>query len=339
MGIKHKNKKHNLLTLNNAIDLLQDFAEQHPFPLTPKALYEPCSYILSLGGKRLRPALALMAAELVAGDGAGPQALHIGWAVELFHNFSLIHDDIMDAAPLRRGQPTVHTKWNLTTGILSGDVMLIFAYQHLAALENQSAIPAVLKVFNRVATGVCEGQQMDVNFETQELVSIEEYIEMIELKTAVLLGGALEMGALCVGATAEDAAHLYDFGRLAGIAFQIQDDLLDTYGDPATFGKQVGGDIIQNKKTLLVLKTLEVASAADVLGLKQLFAAESTIEQAEKVAAVRAIFDNNNIPALIEAEKKKYEDMAFEALSKVNAPDERKAILKGMIGALLHRSK
>lgn len=326
-----------MLTLNNAIDLLQEFAEAHPFPDAPPELYEPCSYILSLGGKRLRPALAVMAAELTGGDPR--QALHIGWAVELFHNFSLIHDDIMDAAPLRRGQPTVHTKWTLTTGILSGDVMLIFAYRHLAAIERESAIPAVLRVFNRVATGVCEGQQFDINFESREQVSIEEYIRMIELKTAVLLGGALEMGALATGASAEDAAHLYDFGRLAGIAFQIQDDLLDTYGDPATFGKQVGGDIIQNKKTLLVLKTLETAPANDVEALSHLLSTNHTIDNDEKVAAVRAIFDRNGIPAIIEEEKKKYETMAFAALDLVNAPQERKMVLRSMIDALLHRQK
>jgi geranylgeranyl diphosphate synthase, type II len=326
-----------MLDLNKAIALLQDFAEAHPFPGAPSELYEPCSYILSLGGKRLRPALALMAADLM---GAPPQqALHIGWAVELFHNFSLIHDDIMDAAPLRRGQPTVHTKWDLTTGILSGDVMLIFAYKQLAAIERRAAIPEVLAVFNRVAQGVCEGQQMDVNFERRDNVSIDEYIRMIELKTAVLLGGALEMGALAVGAPAQDAAHLYDFGRLAGIAFQIQDDLLDTYGDPATFGKQVGGDIIQNKKTLLVLKTLETAPAADIERLQAIFAGEIALDNDQKVAEVRAIFDRNGIPAIIEQEKKKYEDLAFAALQRVDAPAERKQVLEGMIAALLHRAQ
>ena len=325
-----------MLSLNNAIALLQEFAEVHPFPDAPQELYAPCAYILSLGGKRLRPALALMAADLTGGDPR--QALHVGWAVELFHNFSLIHDDIMDAAPLRRGKPTVHTKWNLTAGILSGDVMLIYAYRHLAAIEQEAAIPAILRVFNRVATGVCEGQQMDVNFETQPEVSIEQYIQMIELKTAVLLGGALEMGALAVGASPQDAAHLYDFGRLAGIAFQIQDDLLDTYGDPATFGKQVGGDIIQNKKTLLVLKTLETAPPQDADQLQLLLSGKSELPPDAKVEAVRAIFDRNNIPAIIEAEKKKYETLAFEALDRVNAPDDRKMVLKTMIDALLHRN-
>ncbi len=325
-----------MLDLNKAIALLQDFAEAHPFPGAPSELYEPCSYILSLGGKRLRPALALMAADLMAEP--PEQVLHIGWAVELFHNFSLIHDDIMDAAPLRRGQPTVHTKWNLTTGILSGDVMLILAYRHLAALPRREAILDVLEVFNRVATGVCEGQQMDVNFEQRDNVSIEEYIRMIELKTAVLLGGALEMGALAVGAQPQDAAHLYDFGRLAGIAFQIQDDLLDTYGDPATFGKQVGGDIIQNKKTLLVLKTLETAPAADVDELNAIFSGKLALDNDQKVVAVRALFDRNNIPDIIEQEKLRYETQAFEALARVNAPAERKAVLEGMIASLLHRS-
>lgn len=313
---------------------IADFAEQNPFPVSPRELYEPCDYILALGGKRLRPAMLLMGYELFRDD--VERALPAAWAVELFHNFTLMHDDIMDAAPLRRGQPTVHTRWNTTTGILSGDVMLIHAYRFLAKTGDPNVVLHLVNTFNRVATEVCEGQQMDINFETRADVSIPEYIRMIELKTAVLLGGALEMGALCARASQADAEHLYHFGRLAGIAFQIQDDLLDTYGDPEKFGKQVGGDILQNKKTLLVLKTLEVAAEADRLRLSQWM--KTGIENADaKIAAVRAIFDRNDIPGLIAAEQQHYQNEAFSHLEAVAVPLERKAVLKKMIEELLVR--
>jgi geranylgeranyl diphosphate synthase, type II len=321
-------------SFSEILQFVEQYTAANPFPARPERLYDPCNYIVGLGGKRLRPALALMAAELV---GADPKsALPVGWAVELFHNFSLIHDDIMDAAPLRRGQPTVHTKWDLTTGILSGDVMLIYAYQHLIQVENKAAIPALVEVFNRVAIGVCEGQQHDMDFERRDDVTLEEYTNMIELKTAVLLGGALQMGALSGGADVETARKLYDFGRLAGIAFQIQDDLLDTYGDPATFGKQVGGDIIQNKKTFLTLKTLEVA---DEQTRKQFLALyqNTTMEPDQKVDAVRGIYNDCHIPELVEAAKREFEDRAFAELDAVAAPDENKSVLRGMVSQLLHR--
>jgi geranylgeranyl diphosphate synthase, type II len=325
-----------MLDFKQVLQRISDYDTQHPFPVTPTQLYEPCSYILTLGGKRLRPALAVMAAELFE---APPEAaLPVGWAVELFHNFSLIHDDIMDAAPLRRGQPTVHTRWNLTTGILSGDVMLIYAYQHLATTPRKHAVPRLLEVFNRVAIGVCEGQQYDMDFEQRDNVTLDEYTRMIELKTAVLLGGALEMGALAAGANEQDAQLLYDFGRWAGIAFQIQDDLLDTYGDPATFGKQVGGDIIQNKKTFLTLKTLADASQTDIAELRHIMSPDYAGDSVEKVAAVRALYDRNDIPNQVEMAKKAFEIKAFEALDEVSVPDVRKANLRGMVAQLLDRA-
>ncbi len=317
--------------LPQLLDLIQDFSEKNPFPGSPAALYEPCGYILTLGGKRIRPALLLMGYELFRDDVAS--ALPAAWAVELFHNFSLMHDDIMDAAPLRRGQATVHTRWNTTTGILSGDVMLIFAYRFLSQMGEPEIVAKLLNTFNRVATEVCEGQQLDINFETQENVSIPAYLRMIELKTAVLLGAALEMGAICASARQADVQHLYHFGQMAGIAFQIQDDLLDTYGDPAIFGKQVGGDILQNKKTLLVLKTLELADAKDRSALQQ-WMKTSSENPAEKVAAVRAIFDRNNIPALIEAEKQRFQTAAFEHLAAVDVPEERKVVLRETVGGV-----
>lgn len=323
----------NLPTLLEAVNA---YAIAHPFPVQPSELYTPCEYMLTLGGKRLRPALLLMGYELFRDD--IEQALPAAWAVELFHNFTLMHDDIMDAAPLRRGQPTVHTRWNTTTGILSGDVMLIFAYRSLAKAGAPATVTTLFDTFNRVATEVCEGQQMDINFETRQQVSIPEYIRMIELKTAVLLGGALEMGAQCASANQKDAEHLYHFGRLAGIAFQIQDDLLDTYGDPAKFGKQVGGDILQNKKTLLVLKTLETAPEADVRALQEWMRTGANNPE-QKIKAVRAIFDRNDIPRLIEAEKQKFQEEAFRHLDAVQIAPERKTVLQKMIGDLLERER
>ncbi|MCC6279609.1 MAG: polyprenyl synthetase family protein [Saprospiraceae bacterium] len=321
-------------SLPSLLDSINDYFVAHPFPATPSELYEPCAYMMTLGGKRLRPAILLMGYEIFRDD--TDRALPAAWAVELFHNFTLMHDDIMDAAPLRRGNPTVHTRWNTTTAILSGDVMLIQAYRHLARTGDATTVLALLQTFNRVATEVCEGQQMDINFETRSDVSIPEYMRMIEMKTAVLLGGALEMGAICAGATATDAEHLYQFGRLAGIAFQIQDDLLDTYGDPAKFGKQVGGDILQNKKTLLVLKTLESAPDNDIKELMQWM--QTGAENPEqKVEAVRAIFDRNGIPQQIAAEKLKYQEAAFHHLASVEAPPGRKEVLEKMIGDLLER--
>ncbi|TNE50971.1 MAG: polyprenyl synthetase family protein [Bacteroidetes bacterium] len=320
-------------SLASLLSKLTTYSSQNPFPATPAELYEPCDYILTLGGKRLRPALLLMACELFS-DEVEP-ALPAAWAVELFHNFSLMHDDIMDAAPLRRGKPTVHTRWNTTTGILSGDVMLIYAYKSLAAAGAPDLVARLVEIFNRVAIEVCEGQQYDMNFESREDVALEEYIRMIELKTAVLLGGALEMGAWCGGAGAADAAALYQFGRLAGIAFQIQDDLLDTYGDPEKFGKQVGGDILQNKKTFLVLKALEVASAADQHELRNWMNTDA--ESAGKVAAVRALFDRNDVPALVAAEKARFQSEAFRYLDQVQVAPERKTVLRKMVEALFVR--
>ena len=220
----------------------------------PKNLYEPVQYILNLGGKRLRPILTLMTADCFGGD--VNKALDAALAVEVFHNFSLIHDDIMDDAPLRRGQQTVHEKWDLNTGILSGDAMLIMAYQ---LFENYppETFQNLLTLFSKTALEVCEGQQYDIDFETRNAVSIAEYLKMIEYKTAVLVAAAMKMGAIIAGASDEDQNRCYEFGKNLGIAFQLQDDYLDAFGNPETFGKQVGGDIIENKKTYLYLKALE----------------------------------------------------------------------------------
>ena len=223
------------------------------FKSEPKNLYEPIRYILSLGGKRLRPVLTLMSAEVFDVD--CKKALAAATAVEVFHNFSLIHDDIMDDAPLRRGNETVHQKWNINTGILSGDAMLILAYQYFEEYE-PSIFRELAKLFSKTALEVCEGQQYDVDFETRDDVTISEYLKMIEYKTAVLVGAAMKMGAIVAGTSEENANSIYDFGLNLGIAFQLQDDYLDAFGNPETFGKQVGGDIIENKKTYLYLKAV-----------------------------------------------------------------------------------
>ena len=224
----------------------------------PKELYEPIAYIMSLGGKRLRPVLVFIATDMFDGDAA--KALHPALAIELFHNFTLVHDDLMDKAPLRRNQPTVHEKWNNNIAILSGDAMMVRAYQELC-LADPSMLPQLLEIFSDTAVKVCEGQQYDMNYESMTKVSIQQYIKMIELKTAVLLGGALKIGAVIGGAREEDAQRLYDFGKHIGIAFQLQDDILDVYADAAKFGKQKGGDIIANKKTYLLLKAIEMAES------------------------------------------------------------------------------
>ncbi len=252
----------------------------------PKNLYNPVNYILELGGKRLRPILTLMAAE-VFGE-TTENALDAALSIEVFHNFSLVHDDIMDDAPLRRGKQTVHEKWDLNTGILSGDAMLIMAYQ---LFENYDAetFQNLAKLFSKTALEVCEGQQYDIDFETREDVTIAEYLKMIECKTAVLVGAAMQMGAIVARASVEDQKAIYNFGRLLGIAFQLQDDYLDAFGNPETFGKQVGGDIIENKKTYLYLKTLELGTTDNGANL-QAFMSQSNLSNADKVEKVKTLF-------------------------------------------------
>src|ERR1700759_413091 len=252
-----KSQKIKMKELHELQDIIGNAVKELNYPEYPAQLYEPISYILSLGGKRMRPALLLMACDLFGGDvdAAIPPAL----AIEVFHNFTLMHDDIMDNAPIRRGHATVHTKWNQNVGILSGDVMLVQGYKLMMQVPDHLLRP-ILDIFNVTAIGVCEGQQLDMEFEELTNVSIDEYLNMIKLKTAVVLGGALKIGALIGGADTKDADLLSDFGVNLGIAFQLQDDILDVYGDPEKFGKQVGGDIISNKKTYLLLKSLELAN-------------------------------------------------------------------------------
>ena len=255
----------------------------------PKSLYSPINYILQLGGKRLRPVLTLMTAEIF--NCPYENALNAALSVEVFHNFSLVHDDIMDAAPLRRGQETVHEKWDVNTGILSGDAMLIMAYQLFENYDSDT-FQALAKLFSKTALQVCEGQQYDVDFETRDDVSVPEYLKMIEYKTAVLVGAAMEMGAIVAQASEADKHNMYQFGKNLGIAFQLQDDYLDAFGNPETFGKQVGGDIIENKKTYLYLKALEFSNDDDKQQLLHLYSLQPA-DQTNKIETIKEIFDTS----------------------------------------------
>lgn len=290
----------------------------------PKNLYQPIEYILQLGGKRIRPVLTLIAADIFSGD--YKKALPAALAVEVFHNFTLVHDDIMDDAPLRRGHETVHEKWDINTGILSGDAMLILAYQHFENYE-PVVFQKLAQLFSKTALEVCDGQQLDVDFETRNDVTIDEYIKMITLKTSVLVAAALKMGAIVAKADEKEAQHLYNYGLNLGIAFQLQDDYLDTYGDPETFGKQVGGDIIENKKTYLYLKALEVANNADRENLMALYN-EKQKNITEKISTVSAIFSKNNIPNYTHELIEYYTNKSFESLTLLNINDTAKKGLR-----------
>jgi geranylgeranyl diphosphate synthase type II len=306
---------------------------QMQLPPSPRDLYDPITYILDIGGKRIRPVLVLLSADLYGAK--VKEALPAAMAVEVFHNFTLIHDDIMDAAPLRRGRETVHEKWDTNTAILSGDAMLIEAYRQLEYYP-----PAVFKpmmhFFSKTALEVCEGQRYDMDFETLEHVGIEQYLKMIEYKTAVLLGCALKMGALVGGAPDADQEALYTFGIKLGLAFQLQDDFLDVFGDPATFGKQVGGDIIENKKTYLYLKALELASEEEARELRDLFSLRTRDAQA-KVKRVTQIFKTSGASDSARELIRRYTDEAFVQLESLQLPAERKSVLREFGEWLLNR--
>lgn len=300
----------------------------------PKNLYEPIDYILKLGGKRIRPVLTLMAADIFSGS--FKKALPAALAVEVFHNFTLVHDDIMDDAPLRRGKKTVHEKWNINTGILSGDAMLILAYQYFENFE-PDVFQKLAKLFSKTALEVCDGQQLDVDFETRSDVTINEYINMIRLKTSVLVAAALKMGAIVAETSETNANLIYDFGLNLGLAFQLQDDFLDTFGNPETFGKQVGGDIIENKKTYLYLKALEVANEEDQGKLKYLYR-KKLKENTVKIADVRRIFELNDIPLLVKNKIENYTEKAFATLDNMDISEESKTNLKNFGLWLMNRS-
>src|SRR5258708_18108076 len=279
----------------------------------------------------MRPALLLMACDLFGGDvrKAIPPAL----AIEVFHNFTLMHDDIMDNAPLRRGNVTVHERWNKNVGILSGDVMLIEGYKLMMQVE-EDLLRRILNIFNDTAVGVCEGQQLDMEFETRNDVGIDEYINMIRLKTAVVLGGALKIGAIIGGASSNDANLIHTFGEQLGIAFQLQDDILDVYGDPEKFGKQVGGDIISNKKTFLLIKALELADESQKKELTRWMALKE-FDGTEKVSAITGIYNALDVRQYAEQAMQENTDEAFQALDAISLPDEHKQYLRNFADGLL----
>ena len=311
-----------------------DFMAQTNFGGQPKELYEPIAYTLLQSGKRLRPMLCLLANEMFDGD--EKEALWPALALETLHNFTLIHDDIMDQAPLRRGKETVYQKWNSNIAILSGDAMLTMALQFALKPKNGAEIAGLL---GKVAREVCEGQQLDLNFETQKEVSIEDYLEMIRLKTAVLLATSLQMGATVAGANDADVQRLYDFGIALGISFQLQDDILDLYSDVETFGKRHGGDIADNKKTYLYLKALELASEKERKRLEYLFTLRIDHDEEEKIEEVKDLYDRLHVKEVVEKVIAEYDRKAFQALDSINLPEERKRHLRTYAELLSGRKK
>jgi len=304
------------------------------FSGNPNELYDPISYTMTLGGKRIRSTLCLLAAQLFGGD--LKKAMNLAMAVEVFHNFTLVHDDIMDEAPIRRGKPAVHAKWNRDVAILSGDVMFVQAYQ-LLAKGNPEKLSQMLSVFNQTAIEVCEGQQFDMNFETRDDVTAENYIEMIRLKTGVLLAYSLQLGAFESLATEKDAKLIYEFGEKVGIAFQIQDDFLDCYAKQEDFGKRVGGDIISNKKTFLMLTALEKADAQQASRIENLMTSDTTDEQ--KVSGVLEVYDELDIPTAAKSAMQNYFDESLAALNQIEATADLKQPLVELAEMLMMRKK
>ena len=311
-------------TIQQYQEFLTDYLQSQYETKEPRNLYEPIHYILDLGGKKMRPVLTLMSAEVFDADYR--KALPAALAVEVFHNFSLVHDDIMDDAPLRRGHQTVHEKWNINTGILSGDAMLILAYQYFEQYEPY-IFKELAKLFSKTALEVCEGQQWDVDFEERTDVTIEDYLKMIQNKTAVLVAAAMKMGAIIAETSVENANLIYDFGLNLGLAFQLQDDFLDAFGNPETFGKQVGGDIIENKKTYLYLKAVAFSNAEDAQELKSLFATQPE-DNADKIERVKALFNSSGASKTTQDAIQDYTFKAFQMLDQIDISTDKKAMLK-----------
>ncbi|GHE43429.1 polyprenyl synthetase family protein [Sphingobacterium griseoflavum] len=316
--------------------IFQSYIEQSQFPTAPSNLYDPIRYILSLSGKRIRPMLVSMGTALFD-EKQVEASLPASTAIEYFHNFSLIHDDIMDKAPLRRGKQTVHQKWNDSVAILSGDALLVKAYEELAKCPADKMVP-LLQLFNRTALAVCEGQQYDMDFEIRPDVSEDEYIEMIRLKTSVLLGCALQMGAIIGGAGKDEQELLYDFGVNLGIAFQLQDDLLDVYGDPNTFGKQVGGDILSNKKTILFIQLQKKLQGNDLQLFEHLLACDVQ-QEPDKVAKMQTLYAKYDIQNIGLALKEEFTALAYDRLRAISVEESKKDQLFSLADALMHRQQ
>ncbi|WP_336514004.1 polyprenyl synthetase family protein [Pollutibacter soli] len=308
------------------------YFNQRHFPLQPSTLYDPAEYFLGLGGKRVRPVMSLMGNELF--DEILPDAFHLAAAVELFHNFTLMHDDIMDKAPLRRGKPTVHAAYGEATALLGGDVMLVVAYEYLNKIDVHY-LKRIMHLFNRTAMEVCEGQQLDMDFEKAATVDLPAYIKMIELKTSVLLAASLQMGAILGGAGENNQHHLYEFGKNLGIAFQVQDDYLDAFGDPEKFGKQVGGDIMANKKTFLMIHALATSKGESKKELEHLL----TTNGPDKVEKVLNIFRSCGIDAWAKDLKETYITKAMYHLEEIAVISSRKKPLTELAAYLVQREK
>jgi geranylgeranyl diphosphate synthase, type II len=310
--------------------LFSSYFDRSHFPAEPATLYAPNEYFLQMGGKRVRPVLCLMGNELF--DEIRPDAWHVATAIELFHNFTLIHDDIMDKAPLRRGMETVHARFGANTALLAGDVMLVTAYDHLNKIHS-SYLQQVLHLFNKTAREVCEGQQLDMDFETKNTVGLEEYLKMIELKTSVALAASLKTGAIMGGAGERNQDLIYEFGKKLGLAFQVQDDYLDAFGDPGKFGKQVGGDILANKKTFLLIHALETAPAAQKEEVKKLMQENP----ADKISRILQVFRDCRADEWALQLKNKFMDEALKHLEDVAVLSKRKAPLEELVHFLVKR--
>lgn len=322
-----------MFTASELLDIVKGHIAGLQFTRTPKGLYDPVSYVLSLGGKRIRPVLMLMAYNLYRED--VKSILQPATGIEVYHNYTLLHDDLMDRSDMRRGKATVHKVWNDNVAILSGDAMLVLAYQFMAQCASEK-LKDVMDLFSLTALEICEGQQLDMEFEQRKDVKEGEYIEMIRLKTSVLLAASLKIGAILGGASKEDADALYDFGVNLGLAFQLKDDLLDVYGDPLRFGKNIGGDILCNKKTYLVIKAFEHANTDQEALLNDWFTRE-TFDPQEKIAAVTRLYNEIGVKALCENRIVEYSKRASESLNRVNVPAENKQELETMMNELMHR--
>ena len=320
------------MNLDDYKHLFLDHLTKNSSVKEPKNLYEPIDYILNLGGKRLRPILVLMSCDLFGGN--PKKALDAAVAIEMFHNFTLIHDDIMDKAPLRRGCQTVHNKWNLETGILSGDALMILAYKMFDAY-NLRTHKSLLNLFNQTALALCEGQQLDMDFETQTEVSLSDYLKMISYKTSVLIAAALKMGAIIAKANETDAQNIYNFGLNLGIAFQLQDDYLDVFSE-TDFGKQKAGDIIENKKTFLYLKCLELASESDKKILLNLFSQKQN--HPTKVAQVVALYNKYELSKVVKLQMDYFTTIALKYVNKLTVADAKKELLRAFSKHLMQRT-
>lgn len=324
-----------MLTATEIQEKVNAYIASLPYERKPKSLYDPIEYVLAAGGKRIRPSFVLMAYNLFHDD--VDRILPVATALETYHNYTLLHDDLMDKADMRRGRPTVHKKWDDNTAILSGDTMLVLAYEHLAKCDTKYLKPA-LDLFTETALEVSEGQQFDMEFETRNDVAEEEYIEMIRLKTSVLLACALKMGAVVAGASDTDANALYAFGEKVGLAFQLQDDLLDVYGDPKVFGKAIGGDITSNKKTFMLINAFNRADAGTRAELER-WTTATEFDPAEKIAAVTEIYNRLGIDKLAEQRIKEYFEQSRQHLDELSVSDDRKAVLREYTERMMNRKK